>query len=283
MPAEGFQAHAVGPVALAVRGGRATCLSWAAAALARQGAVVPRLPARWLLVTQFAAGAANHLLPTGLGASAVNLRFLTVHGPTPARASAALALYLVAESTGRLTLLTVSLLAFPGALRLGSLLPEGAGGPLLRGVGAVMCVGAITLTLVRRLRTLVVSFLGTVLDEARTLHRRPCRAPALWGGSLAFPALQAAALVAVGLALDLPVRPAHMAVACLAATVAVAMVPTPGGPGSVEAALIVALVTAGGTAALATSVVLTYRIVTVWLPLVSGVCVLAVLVRLKVI
>src|SRR5690606_5310311 len=41
----------------------ATCLTWVAAACTRQGAVLPRLPARRLLATQFAAGAANHLLP----------------------------------------------------------------------------------------------------------------------------------------------------------------------------------------------------------------------------
>jgi uncharacterized protein (TIRG00374 family) len=74
-----------------------------------------------------------------------------------------------------------------------------------------------------------------------------------------------------------------MAVAYLAATVAVAVVPTPGGIGSVEAALIVALVAAGAPAALATAVVLTYRIITVWLPLVPGAVTLGALVRLKVI
>lgn len=261
----------------------ATCLTWVAAAVTRQGAVVQRLP-RWrLLATQFAAGSANHLLPTGLGAGAVNLRFMSVCGVPLARSSAALALYLLAESVGRLSLLAALLLAFPDALRLGTLLPDGAGEPVLAVAGAVLAVAVAALALVRRLRTPVLGFVRTALGEARSVHTRPARALALWGGSLAFPALQAAGLVAVGQALGLPVPPAHMALAYLAATVAVALVPTPGGIGSVEAALIVALVAAGGPVAVATAVVLAYRIITVWVPLLPGALTLGALVRLKVI
>ncbi|MFF4503146.1 YbhN family protein [Streptomyces sp. NPDC001401] len=261
----------------------ATCLTWVAAAFTRQGAVVDRLPKRRLLATQFAAGSANHLLPTGLGASAVNLRFMTVCGIPLARSSAALALYLLAETVARLSLLAGLLLAFPGALRLGTLLPDGAMGPLLLAVAGALVVAAGVLVLVRRLRTAVASFLLTALGELRSVHTRPSRALALWGGSLAFPALQAAGLVLVGLSLGLPVPPVHIAVAYLAATVAVALVPTPGGLGSVEAALVVALVAAGGPVAVATAVVLAYRIITVWLPLLPGALTLGALVRLKVI
>ncbi|MFE1925253.1 YbhN family protein [Streptomyces asoensis] len=260
-----------------------TCLTWVAAAVTRQGAVVERLPGRRLLAAQFAAGAANHLLPTGLGASAVNLRFMTVCGVPLARSSAALALYLLAEGVARVGLLSVLLLAFPDALRLGSLLPKDALGPLLGALGALALLLAGALALVRRLRSAVLSFLRTALGEARSVHARPARALALWGGSLAFPVLQAAGLAAVGLALGLPVPVAHMAVAYLAATVAVALVPTPGGIGSVEAALVVALVAAGGPVAVATAVVLGYRIITVWLPLVPGALTLGALVRMKVI
>ncbi|MCF1592649.1 lysylphosphatidylglycerol synthase transmembrane domain-containing protein [Streptomyces muensis] len=260
-----------------------TCLTWVAAAVTRQGAVVDRLPRLRLLVTQFAAGSANHLLPTGLGASAVNLRFMTVCGLPLARSSAALALYLLAESVARVGLLAALLITFPHALRLGPLLPDGAWGPLLLAVGAAALVVVAVFALVRRLRAAVLSFLRTALGEARSVHTRPSRALALWGGSLAFPALQASGLVLVGLALGLDVPPAHMALAYLAATVAVALVPTPGGIGSVEAALIVALVAVGGPVAVATAVVLAYRIITVWLPLLPGALTLGALVRWKVI
>lgn len=260
-----------------------TCLTWVAAAVTRQGALVERLPAGRLLATQFAAGAANHLLPTGLGASAVNLRFMTVCGVSLSRSSAALALYLLAESVARVGLLLALLLAFPRALRPGPLLPDGASTPLLVTAVAVACGGVAVVLLVRRLRTAVFGFVRTALGEARSVHARPARVLALWGGSLAFPALQAGVLVTVGLALGLDIPVTHMALAYLAATVAVALVPTPGGFGSVEAALVVALVAAGGPAAVATAVVLAFRIITVWLPLLPGALTLGALVRLKVI
>ncbi|WP_286249871.1 lysylphosphatidylglycerol synthase transmembrane domain-containing protein [Streptomyces graminofaciens] len=261
----------------------ATCLTWVAAACTRQGALVERLPARRLLATQFAAGAANHLLPTGLGASAVNLRFMAVCGVPLARSSAALALYLLAESVARVGLLLALLLAFPEALRLGPLLPDGSAGPLLAAVAAAVCAAVAVVLLVRRLREAVFGFVRTALSEARSVHARPARILALWGGSLAFPLLQATGLATVGLSLGLDVPVTHMVVAYLAATVAVALVPTPGGLGSVDAALVVALVAAGGPAAVATAVVLAYRIITVWLPLLPGALTLGALVRLKVI
>lgn len=261
----------------------ATCLTWVAASCTRQGALVERLPARRLLATQFAAFAANHLLPTGLGASAVNLRFMTVCGVSLGRASSALALYLLAESAARVGLLLALLAAFPDALRPGTLAPDAAIGPLLLGAGAVLGAAVAVLACVRRVRTAVRSFLGTALSEARAVHARPARVLALWGGALAFPLLQAGGLVAVALALDLGVPVPHLVVAYLAATVAVALVPTPGGVGTVEAALVVALVAAGGQAAVATAVVLAYRIVTVWLPLLPAALTLGALVRRKVI
>ncbi len=245
--------------------------------------MVQPLPKGRLLATQFAAASANHLLPTGLGAGAVNLRFMTVCGVPLARSSAALALYLLAESVGRLGLLCALLLAFPDALRLGPLLPDGSALPLLLGAAGLLAVASAGTAVVRPLRRRVGAFLRDALGEARSVHARPCRALALWGGSLAFPALQAAGLAAVGQALRLPVPVAHMALAYLAATVAVALVPTPGGLGSVEAALIVALVAVGGPAAVATAVVLAYRIITVWVPLLPGALTLGALVRLKVI
>lgn len=261
----------------------ATCLTRVAAAVTRQGALVERLPAGRLPATQFAAGAANDLLPTGLGASAVNLRFMTVCGVSLPRSSAALALYLLAESVARVGLLLALLLAFPRALRPGPLLPDGTSTPLLV-AAVVIASGTVALVLlVRRPRTAVFRFVRTALGEARSIHARPARVLALWGGSPAFPALQAGVLVAVGLALGLDIPVAHMALAYLAATVAVALVPTPGGLGSVEAALVVALVAAGGPVAVATAVVPAFRIVTVWLPLLPGALTLGVLVRLKVI
>lgn len=260
-----------------------TGLGWVAVSFARQGAVLERLPAGRLLVTQFAAGAANHLLPSGIGASAVNIRFMSRCGLPAARSSAALALYILAEVVARVALLFVVLAAFPEALRLGSLVPEGAGGTMALLTAAGTAVVAAAAWAVRPLRRMLRTFLSTALTDVRSLHTRPSRVLALWGGSVAFPALQAAGLVAVALAVDLPVPMAHVVPAYLAATVIASLVPSPGGIGSVDAALVIALVAVGAGVAAATSAVLAYRVITLWLPLLPGALVLGALMRRKII
>ncbi|WP_243741181.1 lysylphosphatidylglycerol synthase domain-containing protein [Streptomyces sp. 8K308] len=261
-----------------------TLLGWVAVSFARQGTVLERLPAGRLLVTQFAAGAANHLLPSGIGAGAVNIRFMARCGLPPARYSAALALYYLAEGVARVTLLLALLLAFPEALRLETLLPEEIGLSLAATmVGAVLLAVALALACVGRVRRAVVTFTRTALTDVRSLHTRPSRVLALWGGSFAFPMLQAAGLVTVALALGLTVPVGHLVLAYLAASVVAAAVPSPGGIGSVDAALVVALVATGATAGAATATVLVYRVITVWLPLLPGALVLAGLVRWKVV
>ncbi|MFI0773860.1 YbhN family protein [Streptomyces sp. NPDC021212] len=259
-----------------------TGLGWVAVSFARQGTVLERLPARRLFATQFAAGAANHLLPSGIGASAVNIRFMTGCGLPAARSSAALALYFLAEAVTRIVLLLVLLTAFPEALHVGPLLPERTAGLVVWGAvaGAVALVAG--LLLIRRVRRVIRGFLRTALSDARSLHLRPSRALALWGGSLAFPLLQATGLVAVALALELDVWPPHVMLAYLAASAVAAVIPSPGGIGSVDAALVIALVAAGAPVEAATSTVLAYRFITLWLPLVPGALVLGALVRSKI-
>ncbi|NUP44117.1 MAG: TIGR00374 family protein, partial [Streptomyces sp.] len=94
----------------------AAFLTWVCSATAQQGAVVEPLPPGLLLAAQFAASAANHVLPAGVGGNAVNLRFLMRRGMTPTRAVAALAVRACAAVVCRVTLLLLVLALFPGAL-----------------------------------------------------------------------------------------------------------------------------------------------------------------------
>ncbi|MFJ2959818.1 YbhN family protein [Streptomyces sp. NPDC087270] len=260
-----------------------TGLGYVANAVARQGTVLEPLPRGRLLATQFAATAAGQLAPAGLGASAVNLRFLRVNGVPLARSTAALALYSLAESACRVGLLLVLLAAYPHALHAGGLLPDGTGVLLLAAAAAATVAAAVlTLVLVRPLRRAVAGFVSAALADARALHARPGRVLALWGGSLVFPLLQACSMAAVARALGLPVAPVHVALAYLAATCAAALVPTPGGIGSVDAALALALVAAGSPTETAASAVLAFRITSVWLPLLPATLTLSALIRRKV-
>ncbi|MFF0447492.1 YbhN family protein [Streptomyces sp. NPDC004609] len=266
-----------------VMGGVLTGLCWVAASCVRQGTIVERLPAGRLLASQFAAGAANHLLPVGLGAHVVTLRFLRGCGIPLGRSTAALALYTLVEAVARVALLAGLVMAFPGALRLHELLPPGQALLAVASAvsGVIALVGAVLFT-VRRLREIVAGFLRTALTDARTLHAMPVRTLALWGGAFAFPLLQSGVLVCVAFALGLSLPWAYIVIAHLTARMAAGLIPAPGGIGSVEPALAVSLMTAGAPLVVATATVIGFRFLTVWLPLLPGVAVLAVLVRRRI-
>ncbi|MEU6669614.1 lysylphosphatidylglycerol synthase domain-containing protein [Streptomyces sp. NPDC046727] len=255
-------------------GAAAAMGTWAASALAQQGAVVRRLPGGRLVAAQFAASAANHLLPAGLGAGAVNLRFLMRCGLPAGRSAGALAVKATAGAAVRLALIALLAPACPGLLRVPHISLMAVA--VVLGVAAPVAVLPATPVWSRCRRALTA-----VLADIRTLHACPARAAALWGGSLAFAALHALVLIAVTRAVELPLAPLQVALLYLAASSAAALLPTPGGLGSLDAALAFALTAAGTPGAAAASAVLGYRLLTVWLPLLPGLLVLGVLVRRK--
>ncbi|MEU9151178.1 lysylphosphatidylglycerol synthase domain-containing protein [Streptomyces sp. NPDC048417] len=246
--------------------------TWASSALAQQGAVVRRLPGGRLVAAQFAASAANHLLPAGLGAGAVNLRFLMRCGLPAGRGASALAVKAAAGVVVRLALIAALAPACPGLLRIPHL---SVAALLAVTTAAVLLVVLIRVRVWARCRDAVTA----VAADIRALHARPVRAAALWGGSLAFAGLHALVLIAVARAVELPLSPARVALLYLAASGAAALLPTPGGLGSLDAALALALTVSGTPAAAAASAVLGYRLLTVWLPLLPGLLVLGLLVR----
>ncbi|MGW0080126.1 lysylphosphatidylglycerol synthase domain-containing protein [Streptomyces sp. NPDC003393] len=250
----------------------ATVATWGCSALAQQGAVAEPLPGGRLVAAQFAASAANHVLPAGLGAGAVNLRFLMRCGLSAGRSASALAVKAAAGVLTRAVLIAALAAACPGVLRL----PRVPGAA----VAAVPAAAVLVTVLVRGpLRSRCGSAAASVLSDIRAVHSRPRRAAALWGGSLAFASAHSLVLVAVTRAVGLPLSPVRIALLYLAASSAAALLPTPGGLGSLDAALAFALTTGGAPATTAASAVLGYRLLTVWLPLVPGLLVLTALIR----
>ncbi|MFJ4978632.1 YbhN family protein [Streptomyces coeruleorubidus] len=260
-----------------------TCLMWVAAACVRQGALPERLPPGLLVASQFAAGAANQVLPAGIGAHAVTLRFLQRRGIPLPRATASLALYSLVKPVAKTVVLLAFLVAFPDVLRLGALV--GDDGTLLVAAGGALlalAAAAVALVTVRALRRPVLGFLRTALTDARELHTRPGRVLALWGGAAVTPLLQGSVIATVGFSLGLPLSWAQVVLALLVAGTAVGAVPAPGGIGPVDAALVFTMAAFGAPVATATATVIGYRVLTVWLPLLPGALVLSALVHRKV-
>jgi uncharacterized membrane protein YbhN (UPF0104 family) len=244
----------------------AAMATWVCAAVAQQGAVAERLPRGRLVAAQFAACAANHLLPAGAGAAVVNLRFLTRCGLSTRRSATALAVKAAAGGVVRCVLGVALLMASPGTVGISARVPHVL---LLLPVAA----GAVVLTVAMsgRLRRTA----GRALCDVRDVHRCRARACALWGGSVAFALLHAGVVVAVVHALGLALPTGHVVVAYLVASGAAALLPTPGGLGSLDAAL----TAAGAPGQTAVSAVLGYRLLTGWLPMAPGLLVLGLLAR----
>ncbi|MER6710767.1 MULTISPECIES: lysylphosphatidylglycerol synthase transmembrane domain-containing protein [unclassified Streptomyces] len=260
-----------------------TCLTWVAAACVRQGALPERLPPGPLVASQFAAGAANQVLPAGLGAHAVTLRFLQRRGIALPRATASLALYSLVRPVARTLVLLVFLVAFPDVLRLGALLPDDRTLVLAAGAAVLaLAAGTGLLVTVPALRRPALGFLRTALTDARELHTRPARVLALWGGAAATPLLQGSVIATVGFSLGLPLSWAQVVLALLVAGTAAGAVPAPGGIGPVDAALVFTMAAFGAPVGTATATVIGYRVLTVWLPLLPGALVLSALLHRKV-
>ncbi|MFJ4466379.1 YbhN family protein [Streptomyces sp. NPDC089424] len=260
-----------------------TCLGWPAAALVRQGAIPERLPPGLLIASQFAAGTANHVLPASIGAHAVTLRFLQSQGISLARGTASLALYSLVKPVAKTAVLIVFLVAFPGMLHLGALVPDDSTLLLVAaGVGVACVLAGCLLAVVPALRRPAVCFLRTALTDARVLHTRPARVLALWGGAAATPLLQGSVIATVGFSLGLELSWAQVVFALLIASTAVGAVPAPGGIGPVDAALVFTMAAFGAPVGLATATVIAYRVLTVWVPLLPGALVLSALVHRKI-
>jgi uncharacterized protein (TIRG00374 family) len=121
-----------------------------------------------------------------------------------------------------------------------------------------------------------LSELGAVLHD-------PARCRQLWLGAALLPLAHAFSLYFALRAVGADMAIGTVLGAYLVASTVSALIPSPGGFGSLDVALTAALVAAGCPASTAVAGVVAYRVVTVWLPLIPSVGVLSWLVRRRVI
>ena len=255
----------------------AAAATWIFAGVSQQGALAPTLPFGRLLAAQFAGTFANQFTPAGLGGGAVNVRFLRRRGITSGEAVAAVGLTQVAGVAVHLSLLLGVLAADPSladSVRVG-------GVPVwLRLVVAAVVLSATLVVCVRHVW--VVRRLHALWAQAASAvaHlRRPRRVAQLVLGSAGLTV--AHILVLFGTLRALGTTPSLLAVAAayLLATTAAAVIPTPGGIGSLDASLALFLYGSGVTSSTAIAAVLVYRLLTSWLALAPSAATLNVLVR----
>jgi uncharacterized membrane protein YbhN (UPF0104 family) len=256
-----------------------TVLLWTAGTVSQLGSIPARVPVLRLFAVQVAGTFVNHVLPAGAGGMAVNVRFQSRQGIPRAAAAGAVALNVAAGTVTHTALLIIAVLLAPASLTAAVTL----GTPVVGGLLVLAGIAAVVAAVWWARRTRVVAQLAGQLAVLVKVLRTPARAAQLWLGSTAVPVLHCLIVYAVLRSLEGTVPVLEVSVAYLIASSVSALLPSPGGFGALDIALVAALVAVGAPAATALATVLAYRLLTVWVPLLPGACVLAVLLHRRVI
>jgi undecaprenyl-diphosphatase len=248
-----------------------TALTYAMSALSLMGAAGRPLAVGRTWAVQGAAAFTNRLAPAGLGGMATNVRYLEADGASRPAALAAMGLNSAAGFVVHVMGL-VLIVPFLGAgttrFRLsGPDFPDRW--PVLLGVaGALAVIGFIFWG--RRIRGRVARSLRDALGGLTAVLRRPKAAAALFGGSAGVTAGHTLSLATTAQAMSVSLSLSAILAIYLGSSAIAAAAPTPGGLGALEAALVAGLTAAGVATGPAVATVLTYRLITYWLPVVPG-------------
>lgn len=253
----------------------ASILTYVFAAVTFQGAIPQPIPFGSNLRAQTAASFAALVGPAGAGGYAVNARFLQRNGLRPAESAASVTINALAGFAMSAVLL-VGFIIWSGRSGSGSglgaiSLPAGSTvllvlAVLLALVGIALAIGPVRTRVARPL----LHALRTAGEQVTSVFQQPVRVLQLFGGatsiSLAYIAAIACAVHAFGGGLSL----AQIGTAYLIAVAIATLAPTPGGLGALEAALIAGLTGFGMASGPAVAAVLSFRLVTFWLPILPG-------------
>nr|WP_101834206.1 YbhN family protein [Frankia canadensis] len=258
-----------------------TVVFYIANGLSMRAASGLRLELRTVTGVQVAAAATNRIVPAGLGAIAIHLRYLQKQGMTRPAALAAIASIKGAGAVSHLLGLVIVA---------GTLSGTGIGAAVIspvrstiHDVGAGPCVivcvivaAAVTGTVAHpRVRAVARPAVRVFRGHLSVLAHSPGRATMLLLSQAATRLTQILALACTVWAFGGDVTFMSVATVYLVGSMVAGAAPTAGGVGALEPALAFGLAAAGGTAAVMLAAVLVYRVITFWLPVIPGVVALA--------
>ncbi|MDR0482829.1 MAG: flippase-like domain-containing protein [Cellulomonadaceae bacterium] len=243
-------------------------LPWLGAAMALIAFAPGRLPLGRSVLVQMASSFIALAAPAGIGPAGVNLRYMTRRKISLPQALATTALVQVAQITVTvIILLTMVLTSGQAGL---VTLPSGT---MLLAVGVILGVVAILMAIPNVRRWAWKQALPT-LQQLRPRLMAALSQPTRLVFGLVGNVLHALAYVfsfyAVLYALGHPLPLVDAAVIYLVGNTVGALIPTPGGVGGVEGALIAGLSAAGIPAAIGVSATIVFRVVSYWVQIPMG-------------
>ena len=245
-----------------------SALTYVAAALSLSGFVPERLNFLRTMLAQLAGSFVTLVTPAAVGGAALNIRYLQRNKVPPAVAAASVGVVQVVAFVLHIVLLVV-FLAITGA-RSHSLRPPTWAYFVIAGLVVAALVVAALPQGRRLLRARLSPALGQVLPRLLEVIQQPRKLAEGIGGALMLTACYILCLEACVRAFGGSLAITSVAVVYLTGSALGSLVPTPGGLGTVEAALAAGLTATGMAAATAVSVVLLFRLLTFWLPVPAG-------------
>jgi uncharacterized protein (TIRG00374 family) len=246
-------------------------VTYVAAAVSMAGGVPEPLPFGPNVEAQMASSFVNRVTPANVGGMALNVRFMQKAGVAPAEAVTGVGLNSAVGAVVHIVLLFV-FLAWAGK--------GGGSGFKIPASSKLLVIIAVVLALVgiflatrrgRKLfRTHVVRWFKQSVSSIVTLARSPMKLAALFGGSAGVTLAYVGSLYAAAAAFHADVSVAQVGAVYLGASIIAAAAPTPGGLGAMEAALVAAFTGVGVESGTAVAIVLSYRLLTYWLPILPG-------------
>jgi uncharacterized membrane protein YbhN (UPF0104 family)/tRNA A-37 threonylcarbamoyl transferase component Bud32 len=255
----------------------ATVMGTVGGAMSLAGSVIRPIPLGPATIIMFGQSFLNRFTPMNAGGMAMRIRYLQKGGTDATVATAAVGLTSAASGV-----IQVLFIAFFVAWSAGD--PAGdvsgggeSGGPDLALVmlfAGTIVVAGVVVAVTPKFRRWVVSFIRSTAQKIRhdfgELARRPTKLGLLFGGAGIAKMATIVAFVTACRAFDIDIPFAELGAMYLVANTIASTVPTPGGVGAIEAALILVLTNAGVLDATAWGAVLLFRLVNYWLPTIPG-------------
>jgi glycosyltransferase 2 family protein len=246
-----------------------SALTYVGATWELSGFVFERLRLARTFLTQVACSFVSLVTPAAVGVAALNIRYLRKTEVAPADAVASVGVSQVIAGAVHLILLAI-FAALAGTSKAIAFRPPGwayiALAVLVAAILAALAVPAGRKLLLSRLASTISQVIPRLLEIAQ----RPAKLAEGIGGALLVPAAYIGCLAVSVRAFGGSLPIVAIAVVYLTGSAIGSAVPTPGGIGAVEAALVAGLTAAGLHGSVAFSTVLLFRAVTFWLPVPVG-------------
>jgi len=255
----------------------ATIFGTVGGALSLSGSVVRRIPIGEATVVMFGQSFLNRFTPMNAGGMAMRVRYLQKGGTDVTVATAAIGLTSAVSGVIQVLYIGFFLLWSKSDPASGVESASGGGGiagSIVAVAILVVCVAGVTVALTPKFRRWLSDFVRSTIGKIRhdfgELARRPSKLALLFGGAGLGKLATIVAFVFSCRAFGIDIAFAELGAMYLIGTTIASTVPTPGGVGAVEAALILVLTNAGVPDATAWSAVLLFRLINYWFPTIPG-------------